>query len=120
MRTALWILATAIALTACPDPGASIDIEDARATRLPDGRVAIEVDVRAQERLGKNLGTYCTRVTFTGQADFAEECRSDLEDGDLRTLHFESAIDLDDGALIFVDLHLPDRDARRTLVAPPH
>jgi hypothetical protein len=121
MRRALSILAlsTVPALAACEDAGASVQIDAATATRAPDGRVAVDVVLAAEERLGGNVGKYCTRATFAGQAVPAEVCDADLRDGDTRAVRLVS-----DGAPaasspIGVRVRLGAVDIGRSLVAPP-
>jgi hypothetical protein len=119
MRPALLILSIAVG-AACADAGASIAIEDARAIRLPDGRVAVDIDVAAKERQGGNVGTYCAAATFTGQARVVEQCYADLEDGDRKTLRLVS----DDGSIapgasIVIGVRVDQLGVGRTLVAPP-
>jgi hypothetical protein len=79
-----------IALSGCDDPDAGIEITETRTTRDPARHVIFEIDVLAHESLGKNVGTYCTEVTFVGQAAPTDRCDSDLHDGDRKTLRFVS------------------------------
>jgi hypothetical protein len=114
MRAA-WLLL----LVACDDPGASIEVVDARVSRQPDKRVVVEADLVGHEGLGKNVGIYCTRVTFPGQAQPVEECRADLEDGAIKTVRFVSDNDIDPLQNIVMRVRLDARDVMRTLAAPP-
>lgn len=109
-----------VALAACDDPGASLEITDARASRAPDKRVVVEVDLLAQERLGGSIGTYCTRVTFAGQTSFAEQCHADLHDGDTKTLRFTSEGDIAERAVITINARLARGEVGRDLEAPRH
>lgn len=115
---ALPLFAMCFALPACADPGASLEVDDIRASRLPDGRVAVDVDVLAQERLGGRLPTYCARVTFPDEPTF-EEYKSDLEDGDRKTLRYTSKNNnIAPKRVIAVEL-LVDRAAVRSTVEAP-
>lgn len=112
-------IAVGAGLLACDEPRASIEILDARAFRGPDNRVVVDVDLLAHEGLGKNVGIYCTRVTFAGQEDPAEECDADLEDGDTKTVRLVSDKDIAPGAAITVRVRLEHVDVGRSLAAPP-
>lgn len=115
----LGLGALALGLTACDDTGASLQITGARAHRAADRRVVVEVDLLASESLGGNIGTYCTRVTFSGQEAPAEQCSADLEDGDTKTVHLVSESDRIFGdAPITVRVRLGNVDVGRTLAAP--
>jgi hypothetical protein len=113
-------VAIAGAIAGCEDPGAALEITGARAARTPDKRVTVEIDLVASEGLGKNIGIYCTRVTFAGQEKPAEECKADLEDGDTKTVRLVSEKDLPDGAAIAVRVRLGNVDIGRSLAAPRH
>ena len=121
MRGALLVLGISIgaAASGCDDTGASVEIVDARAFRAPAGRVVVDVDLRAHESLGKNIGVYCTRVTFAGEADPVEVCAADLEDGDTKTVRLMSAGDPAPGAAITIRVRLDRVDVGRSLAAPP-
>jgi hypothetical protein len=107
-----------VALVRCNEPGASITIKDARAWRDAERRVVVDIDVIAHEALGDNIGTYCTRVTFTGQAVPAEQCSADLTDPDTKTIRVRSDGDLPAGAAINVRVRLGAVDQGRSLAAP--
>jgi hypothetical protein len=114
----LGVLALVTSL-GCDTAGASLQIRDARASRDAQRRVVVDIDVRAHESLGGNIGTYCTKVTFTGQTDARQECKADLEDGDTKTIRMVSDGDLPEGAMIVVRVRLAAVDDGRTLFAPP-
>jgi hypothetical protein len=117
---AIGALVMATLLASCSDgPRASVEITGARAFRAPDKHVVVDVDLVASEGLGGNIGTYCTRVTFTGQENPAEQCFADLSDGDTRTVRLVSEKDLDPGASIVIRVRLGNIDVGRTLAAPP-
>lgn len=111
-------LALLLLTCACNDPGATLEITDIRTGRLPDRRVLVDIDVLAHEFLGDNIGTYCTRMTFTGEPNFVEHCSADLEDGDTKTIRFISERDLPPGALLTVRIRLGKQETRRDLAAP--
>ena len=121
MRGALLVLGISIgaAVSACDETGASVEITDARAFRAAGGRVVVDVDLRAHESLGKNIGVYCTRVTFAGEVDPVEACSADLEDGDTKTVRLMSAGDPAPGAAITIRVRLDRVDVGRSLAAPP-
>jgi hypothetical protein len=110
----------------CDDPGAALRITDAHASRNPDGRVAVEVDLEAHEAGGRNIGIYCVRVTFTAESPqelplsvFHEECRTDLRDGDTKTTRLVSDRgDLPEGDPIHIRVRLAATDIGRDLAAP--
>lgn len=108
-----------VALAACNDPGAQLMIEDARVFRLGDGRVAVEADVVAKERLGGSIGAYCARATFGGQTRATEQCWADLEDGDTKTLRLTSDGTISAGAPVTIAVRLDEDGEGRTLAAPP-
>jgi hypothetical protein len=110
--------ALAVAIAGCDEPRAALEITDARAFRAPDRRVVVDVDLVAYEGLGKNVGTYCTRVTFAGQDKPAEECSADLEDGDTKTVRLMSELDLPEGAAISIGVRLGRIGVGRSLAAP--
>jgi hypothetical protein len=113
---AAWALAAA---SCADDPGAALEIVDARSARDPGTRrVSVDVDLRARESLGGNIGVYCVRTTFAGQAEPRETCAADLEDGDLKTLRFVSDGEVAAGAAIQVRARLGATDAERFLAAP--
>lgn len=115
----LVVLAGAFASAGCDGPGASLRILAARASREPDGRVAVEIDLLASEGLGGNVGTYCTRATFDGQPDPVEVCAADLEDGDTKTVRLTSeSTALRAGAEIKLRVRVAAVDVGRSLVAP--
>ncbi len=120
MRAARLLLGISIIVgaLACDEPRASIEIADARAFRTPDQRVGVDVDVVAHEGLGKNIGMYCTRVTFSGQENPAEVCAADLEDGDTKTIRFVSDKWIAPGAGIAIRVRLDRVDVGRSLAAP--
>jgi hypothetical protein len=117
MRTMLFALV--LALPGCDDPGATLEITDARATRDAGRHVVVDVDLLAREGLGGNVGTYCTRVTFTGQTAPREVCSADLEDGDAKTVRLVSDGDLAAGAPIAIRVRFGATDVGRSLAAPP-
>ena len=121
MRGALVMLAISfgVATIACDGPGASIEITGARAFRGADSRVVVDIDLRAYEGLGGNVGTYCTRVTFAGQGNPAEVCSADLEDGDTKTVRLVSEGDVAPGAAITIRVRHERTDVGRSLAAPP-
>ena len=120
MRRALGILGLFLGATAaCDDPRASVEITDARAFRGADGRVVVDIDLRANEGLGQNVGIYCTRVTFAGQENPAEVCSADLEDGDTKTVRLVSEDDIAPGAAITIRVRLDRAHVGRSLAAPP-
>ena len=105
-----WIplaLSAVLGAAGCDEPGAGVRIDEASAARGPDGRGVVDVTVRAFERLGGHVGTYCvsahflrpevdplflpTRARYFEALEFAERCEADLEDGDVRTFRFVSA-----------------------------
>lgn len=113
-----FALALAALVGACDDPGAALEITDARTFRADDARIVVDVDVRAHEALGGNVGVYCVRTSFAGQANAPEHCHADLEDGDRRTLRFVSDGWLAAGAAITVRVRLDRVDVARSLVVP--
>lgn len=113
-----FIVSGVLLFGGCEGPHASVDITDARVSRDAARHVVVEIDLEAQENLGGNIGTYCVRVTFTGQTDYREECRADLEDGDTKTVRFVSNGDLPVGAQIVVRVRLGATDIGRDLAAP--
>ena len=117
LRRFTGLLAAALMAVACDEPDSGVDIVDSRIFRA-DGRVVVEVELLAHERLGDNVGTYCTRVTFTGQTNVFEECHADLEDGDSRTIRATSEFNLDEGTLVVVRVRHAARDVGRSLLAP--
>ncbi len=119
MRSLLLFGSLAIGLAACEDTGASLEITGARAHRLADKRIVVEVDLLASESVGGNIGTYCTRVTFAGQKAPAEQCDADLEDGDTKTVRLVSESErIFDGTPITIRVRLGNVDVGRTLAAP--
>lgn len=89
MRAAALLVLLSLA-SACERERATVRILGATATRLPDRRLAVDVDVEAHEGLGGNLGRYCVGVAWPFVATFDNQCASDLEDGDTKSLHFVS------------------------------
>ncbi|MBX3208732.1 MAG: hypothetical protein KF764_27110 [Labilithrix sp.] len=113
------LFAGVLALAACDEPGASLQITGARAHRAPDARVVVDVDLVAAEGLGGNIGTYCTRATFAGQVEPVEQCNADLEDGDTKTVRLVSTSDrIFAGAPISIRVRLGNVDVGRGLAAP--
>ncbi|HVJ92217.1 MAG TPA: hypothetical protein VM580_20595 [Labilithrix sp.] len=106
------------ALGGCEDPGAKLEMLDARAFRA-DGRVVVDIDLRAHEALGGNFGIYCTSVTFPGQERPAEQCSADLEDGDTKTVRLLSDGWVAPGASMSVRVRWDRAAIVRTLAAPP-
>lgn len=112
-------------VVACTDvPNANIDITDARAFRGEGGRVVVDVDLIAREGLGGNIGVYCTRVTFPGEAlgRYHETCAADLSDGDTKTMRFisdKTDIPKDAQIAVAVRLAIQNNNAGRLLGAPP-
>jgi len=121
MRAGALLLGITIGAAAlgCEDTGAAIEILDARAFRAPDNRVVVDIDLRGHESLGGNVGIYCTRVTFAGQENPAEECSADLEEGTVRTVRLTSEKDIAPGAAITIRVRLDRVDVGRSLAAPP-
>lgn len=115
----LVVTAAGPAIWGCNDPGAQLVIDETRAIRLGDGRVAVEADVTARERLGGSIGTYCARATFGGQTRAVEECWADLEDGDQKTLRLASDGTIAAGAPITMTVRVDRIGEGRTLAAPP-
>ncbi|MBX3201129.1 MAG: hypothetical protein KF894_23525 [Labilithrix sp.] len=112
-------LAAALTLGACDETGASLKITGARVHRAEDARLVVDVDLVASESLGGNIGWYCTRATFAGQAEPVEQCAADLEDGDTKTVRLVSTSDrIFDGAAISVRVRLGNVDVGRSLAAP--
>lgn len=120
MRALLVLGISLGAGVACDDTGASLQITDVHAFRSPERRVVVDVDLRAHESLGANIGVYCARATFAGQARVAEVCSADLEDGDEKTVRLMSDGDLAPGAAITIRVRLGRVDVGRTLAAPPY
>lgn len=114
-------LLCAVVVSGCDDPDVLIDVTDARVYRQADKTVAVEVDLEGHERLGKNLGTYCVRVTFVPEDPaYHEDCKADLEDGDTKTVRLVSTkTDLLPGSAIRVRVRLAAVDVGRDLAAPP-
>lgn len=113
------LVAGVLSLGACDDTGASLKITGARVHRAGDARVVVEIDLVASEGLGGNIGTYCTRATFAGQAEPVEQCAADLEDGDTKTVRLVSTSDrISEGAAIAVRVRLGNVDVGRSLAAP--
>lgn len=84
------VAASLVFALACDGPHAGVEITGARAARVEGDRVVVDVDVRAYESMGQNIGVYCVRATFPHQPRPAEECRADLRDGDTRTFRLTS------------------------------
>jgi hypothetical protein len=109
------------AVTGCQDDvGAAVDITDMRVSRDPQKRVVVDVDLVAREALGRNVGVYCTEVTFAGQDTPHDECKADLDDGDKKTLRVVSDGDVPEGGDVSVRVRLGAVDVRRSLAAPHH
>lgn len=119
IRSSLLAAVGLVAL-ACDGPRASLEITGVHASRGEDRRVIIDVELRASENMGGNIGTYCTQVTFAGQADPAERCRTDLEDGDTATVRVISDGDVPEGGAINIRVRHFGVDIRRDLGAPKH
>jgi hypothetical protein len=119
MRLLLATLSLCVAV-GCDEPGATLRLVDVRASRTPENRVAVDVELVADEGLGGNIGVYCTRVTFEAQAVPAELCSTDMEDGDIKTVRLVSETDL--GAVPNPSISVRVRHARvdlgRSIVAP--
>ena len=111
--------ATGLLAIACNDARAGVDVTDVRASREPDQRIAVDVDLVAHEGLGGPLGTYCTRVDFPWQPRPAEVCKADLHDGDTTTIRLVSDLTLAPGAPIHVRVRHFGVDHTRDLAAPP-
>jgi hypothetical protein len=111
--------AIAALLAGCQDTGAAVTIKDARATRNAEKLVVVDIDLEARERLGGNVGTYCTRVTFAGLPNPQEVCATDLRDGDTKTQRIVSNGFVNDGAAISIRVRLDTQDEEWNLVAPP-
>ena len=119
LQSAALVVAGLAGATACDEPGSSLVVTGTRASRAPDARVVVEVDLLAYQRLGGNLGTYCTRVTFVGQDAPAEVCSADLEDGDTKTVRLASERWVPPGSAIAIRVRLAAVDIGRSLAAPP-
>lgn len=113
MRLAAALLLT---LAACDDPLTEVSIEDARTFRQ-GAAVVVELDLRGSEGGGGNVGQYCLRVTFPFQP-MQERCFMDLEDGDTKTVRFETTTAVAPGAVIPVAVRHNRGEARRNVVAP--
>jgi hypothetical protein len=118
-RRLVVFVVSALASSACNDPDASIEITATRTARDPVRHVIFEVDLLGHESLGRNVGTYCTHVTFTGQADAVDRCDADLHDGDRKTLRFVSENVPDPGSLCAVRVRLGAVDTLGGDAAPP-
>jgi hypothetical protein len=118
-RSARSAVVTALVVQGCTGPGASVEIEDANATRDGGGHVVVDVDVQAHELLGGNVGTYCARVSFSGQSNRSVQCGQDLRDGDKKTVRVVSEGDPDPGSNINIDVQLGTVSAVWDLAAPP-
>jgi hypothetical protein len=105
-------------ILACEGPRAGIEIEEVIAFRDPSRKVVVDVVIRGREGLGGNVGNYCARATFPGQAEPAETCASDLEDGDTKALRFVSAGDVAEGSTIGIRVRHEGRDRGANVVAP--
>lgn len=79
----------------------------------------MEAEIAGKERLGGNIGVYCVTVTFVGENNEIEDCRSDLEDGDRRTLRYTSKTALAAGSEVDFSVNVDRVGSRRVLVAPP-
>jgi hypothetical protein len=113
------LFAALLGAGACGDPGAAVEIRDAQASRDAVRRVVVDVELLARESLGGNVGTYCVRVTFTGQAEPREQCSTDLQDGDTKVIRFTSDGDLPPNVPINIRVRLGSVDVGRSLAAPP-
>jgi hypothetical protein len=119
-RADIMGLIAAGVLAACDTVGAQLTIEDARATRDAAKNVVVDIDLVAREGLGGNVGTYCTRVTFTGLPSPQEVCSTDLRDGDTKTVRVVSNGGfVNEGAAIAIRVRLAAHDVEWNLVAPP-
>ena len=120
MRAAPALLLLLGAVVAC-DHVSTIRVLDARTFRLPDGRVATDVELEAAEQGGGNAGQYCVSVHwfnppfdsrtlersyYEGELDSTEVCDDDLSDGDQRTFRLVSTkFDLPPGTPARVQVH---------------
>jgi hypothetical protein len=100
----LLALGSALLSLACTRVSAVL-ILDARPSRAPDNRVAVDVQLEAVEQGGGGAGPYCVsvhwfnfgfdsnteeRATYEGELDSVEQCANDLSDGDQRTYRLVS------------------------------
>lgn len=117
MRRVLLLLL----LSACSGTLAQIEIRDVRVARVSDTdrHVAVEVDVRATEGGGGNLGRYCIDVDFPGDTVIQRVCQQDLTDGDVRTVRIVSQIETGAGASLVVTARLANYIDSETRLAPP-
>ncbi len=118
-RSCFAIGISTVALLACDEKGSSLEITGARAFRVEDRRVAVEMDVVAFQRLGGNLGTYCAQALFEGEPAPVDQCATDLEDGDQKTIRLTSRTELEPNAAIQARVRVDAVDIGRKLVAPP-
>lgn len=108
-------------LVGCSGPLALIEIRDVRVARVSDSdrHVAVEVDVRATEGGGGNLGRYCVDANFPGDTVLQRTCEQDLTDGDVRTIRLVSQAETGAGASIVVTARLASYIDSETRLAPP-
>ncbi len=101
MRAAVVLSATAaFALAACEHPAAVV-VDDASATRTPDGHVQVEILVTGVEQSSKKIGSYCVSAhwfgaidpnftdpapAYYGELDSVIQCFSGIGDGDRRSV----------------------------------
>lgn len=118
MRRAILILPL---LVGCSGPLAQIDIRDVRVARVSDTdrHVAVEVDVRATEGGGGNVGRYCVDVNFPGDTVLQRTCEADMTDGDVRTVRLVSQAETAAGATLVVTARLANYIDSETRLAPP-
>lgn len=116
MRPVLLLL-----LAACSGTLAQIEIRDVRVARVSDTdrHVAVEVDVRATEGGGGNLGRYCVDVSFPGDSVLQRVCQQDLTDGDVRTIRLVSEAETGAGASLVITARLANYIDSEIRLAPP-
>jgi hypothetical protein len=100
MRALPLLFLASLPLALACDHVSTIRILDARTTRLPDGKVATDVQLEAAEQAGESAGQYCVSVHwfnppfdsrtlersfYEGELDSTQACDADLSDGDQRT-----------------------------------
>jgi hypothetical protein len=62
------VFALAASSSGC-DPGAAVVVDDVSATRLPDGRIQVDVQIVGAEQGGGNLGDYCVAAYWFDPLD---------------------------------------------------
>jgi len=117
MRRALFFSAL-VGVAACDDPLSQINLEDIRLSSTTDKHLIVEVDVRATEAGGRNIGNYCVEITFPGQTNIQRVCNNDLTDGDTRTVRIVSDAVIATGGTVLVAARLPTYISSETRIAP--